>query len=78
MLHTIKVDNVIPVLPPAVGWVAAATLVYSRVTQGFIACCLYLMLGGIIMWLIGFHILLLIMLYGLVTSSLWGFYLWKL
>ena len=31
------------------------------------------MLGGVKMWLIGFQILVLIMLYGLVTSTLWGF-----
>ena len=57
------------ILPPAVGWVAAATL-DSHVPQGFLACCLYLMFGGTIMWLIGFHILVLIMLYSLVTSIL--------
>ena len=38
----------------------------SLVPQGFLACCLYLMLGGTIMRLIEFHILVL--LYGLVTS----------
>ena len=27
ILHTIQVDDLIPILPPAVGWVAAATLV---------------------------------------------------
>ena len=32
-----------------------------------------LMLGGAKMWLIGFHILVLIMLYGLVISALWVF-----
>ena len=34
MLHTIQANDVIPILPPAVGWVAAATLVYSHVPQG--------------------------------------------
>ena len=74
MLHTIQANDVVPILPPAVGWVAATTLVYSSVLQGFLACCLCLMLGGTKMWLIGFHSLVLIMLYGLVTSTLWGFY----
>ena len=27
MLHTIQANDVIPILPPAVGWVAAATVV---------------------------------------------------
>ena len=39
-----------------------------------VVCELCLMLGGAKMWLIGFQILVLIMLYGLVTSTLWGFY----
>ena len=68
MLHTIQANDVIPILPPAVGWVAAATLVYSHIPHGFPACCLCLMLGGTIMWQIGFHILVLIMLCGLATS----------
>ena len=68
MLHTIQANDVIPILPPTVGWVAAATLVYSHVPQGFLACCLCFMLSGTIVWLIGFHILVLIMLCSLVTS----------
>ena len=58
--------NVISILLPAVGWVAAATLVVCP-TRIFVSE-LYLMLGGAKMWLIEFHILSLIMLYGLVTS----------
>ena len=36
MLHTIQANDVIPILPPAVGWVATATLVYCHVPQGFL------------------------------------------
>ena len=39
-----------------------------------VVCELCLMLGGTKMWLIGLHILVL-MCYGLVTSTLWGFLL---
>ena len=54
---------------------AAATLVVMFPKDSWIVVCeLCLVLGGAIMWLIGFHILVLMMLYGLVTSTLWGFY----
>ena len=71
--HTlIQANDVIPILPPAVGWVAAATLVVMFPKDSWIVVCeLCLMLGGTKMWLIGFHILALIMLYSLVTSTLW-------
>ena len=71
----IQVDDVIPLLP-AVGWVAAATLVvmFSKDSCN-VVCELCLMLGGTKMWLNGFHILVFIMLYSLVTSTLWGFLL---
>ena len=64
MIHIIQVDDVIPILPPAVGWVAAATLV--RIPGTLSVNCL--MLGGTKMWLNVFHNLVLIMLYGLVTG----------
>ena len=74
MLHTIQVDDVI-LLPPAVGWVAAVTLVVMfPKDSGHVVCELCLMFGVAKMWLIGFQMLVLIMLYGLVTSTLWGFY----
>ena len=70
-----QVDDIIAILPPAVGWVAAATLVVMFPKDSWnVVCELCLMLGGVKLWLIGFQILLLIMLYGLVTSTLWGFY----
>ena len=68
-------DDVIPILPPAVGWVAPATLVVMFPKNSWkVVCELCRMLGGAKMWLIGFQILVLIILYGLVTSTLWGFY----
>ena len=71
----IQVDDVIPILPPVVGWVAAATLVVMFLKDFWnVVCELCLVLGSTKMWLIGFHILVFIMLYGLVTSTLWGFY----
>ena len=62
IIHTIQVDDVIPILPPAVGWVAAATLILMFFKNSS--------LGGTKMWLNGFHIVVLIMLYCLVTSTL--------
>ena len=68
MLHTIQASDVIPILPPAVGWVAAATLVVMFPKDSWhafsVSCFVALKCG----YLIGFHILVLIML------SLWGFY----
>ena len=59
-------------LPPAVRWVAAATLVVMFPKDSWnVVCELCLMFGGAKMWPIGFQILVLIMLYDLVTS---GFY----
>ena len=66
------INDVIPILPSTVGWVAAATLVVMFPKNSSLST---LMLGGAKMWLIGFHILVLIMLYGLVTSTLWGFFI---
>ena len=76
MLHTIKVDDVIPMLSPAVGWVAA-TLVGmfpKYVLMEHFVSELCLMVGGTKLWLNGLHSLVLIMLYGLMTGlfcSLW-------
>ena len=54
------------------GWVAAATLVVMFLKDSWnVICELCLMLGGAKMWLIGFQFLVLIMLYGIVTSTLW-------
>ena len=62
MLHSIQVDDVI-LLPPAVGWVAAATLVVMFHKDSwhvvFVSCLVALKCG----YLIGLHILVLIMLY---------------
>ena len=47
MLHTIKVDDVIPILLPAVGWVAAAKLVVMFPKDSWnIVCELCLMFDG--------------------------------
>ena len=47
MLHTTQVDDVIPILPSAVGWVAAATLVVMFPKDSWnVVCELCLMLGG--------------------------------
>ena len=62
ILHTIQVDDVIPILLPAVVWVAAATIVVIFPKDSS--------LGGTKIWLNRFYILVLIMLYGLVTSTL--------
>ena len=69
-----QVDDVIPTLPPAVGWVAAATLVVMFPKDSWNVICELCLMHGAKMWLIGFQILVLIMLYGLVTSTLWSFY----
>ena len=47
MLHTIQVDDLFPILPPVVGWVAAATLVIMF-PKGYcnIVCELRLTLSG--------------------------------
>ena len=48
MFHTIQADDVIPILPPAVDLVIAATLV-AKVIPGMLSVnCL--MLGGTKMW----------------------------
>ena len=53
-------DDVIPMLLPAVGWVAAATLVVMFPKDSWnVVCELCFVLGGTKMWLNGFHILLL-------------------
>ena len=47
-----KSDDVIPTLLPAVGWVAAATLVVMFPKDSWnVVCELCLMLGGAKMWL---------------------------
>ena len=38
-LHTIQVDDVIPILSPAVGWVAAATLVVMLPNDSWHVVC---------------------------------------
>ena len=38
-LHTIQANNVIPILPPAVGWVAAATLVVMFLKDSWHVVC---------------------------------------
>ena len=51
MLHTIQVDDVIPILPPAVGWVAAATLVVmfpkKNMSVNCVSCSVALCLKGV-------------------------------
>ena len=60
--------QVIPIiLPPDVVWVAAIYI--PGIIILLVNCVLCLVAS-----LIGFHILVLTMLYGLVTSTLWGFY----
>ena len=70
MLHTIQVDDVIPILSPAVGWVNA-TLVRHVPKYVLLEHCQSVncfVPGGTKTWLSGFHSLVLVMLYGLVTA----------
>ena len=77
MLHTIQVDDVIPIVLPllCVGWLLQHWYIIGIHTYVFpkdfwnIVCELCLMLGGIKMWLDQFYSLVLTVLYSLVTGQ---------
>ena len=63
MLHTRQGNDVTPILPPAVGWVAAATLVVMFTKDSWHVVCVSCLVALKCGYLIGFDILVLIMLY---------------
>ena len=75
MLHTIQANDLIPILSPAVGWVAAATLVVMFHKDSWhVVCvsCLVALICGYLTWVSHFsidHVVWLALCGGFISGS---------